>query len=666
MEKVRENTFCEFTALQKLRVNACGKLAFIAVRPDEQKNTYIRELCLYKNGIIRRNIASFIVLRDFVWMSETVLLINALCDRKYAGYAADDVPISVLYTLDIRTGELREYAKLPYKIAAFKTIGDGRCIMSVQVEPEAQALYAQCGQNIEAYADAYRQAKKCFTATEIPFCMEGEGFTGNARTVLCICQNGVLRELTTHKETVCGFDIFEDETLLFIVKEFDSIRRDESNIRKYNLKTGEMTIWKAQAPKIYANIKAISHSKYIAACTDGKLHGIYQDFSIEVCDTAEKTTDIFNADAGLSLFCSVNTDIHISSGHFIEICTDADGFYFVATVHDSSHIFRADYKTKEIAQVTHKPGLVKEAVLFGNKLYFIGARGVSGFELYHLDAATGKEKQLTDFNGRNDELFWAARPQEVSFHNKDGYEIFGWIMKPMNFTPGKRYPAVLSIHGGPNTAYGPNYIHELQFLASNGYGVFYCNPRGSVGRGGLFMDIRDKYFDADVSDLLEFTDFVVSSNNWIDTEKLGVMGGSYGGIMTAWLAGHNTRFAAAVTERTATNFISYFGTSEIGSQWMLDTLFTTPWQDIQKYWDYSPLKYAPLVNLPVLVIQSYLDYTCPHGSALEFFNALKFFQKEAKLVLFKEENHALKLSGAPRARIRRLKETIEWFDTYLK
>lgn len=666
MKMISENTFCAYTALQKQRTNTCGKLAFITVRADEQKNTYVRELCLYENGATRQNIAPFIVLRDFIWMSDTVLLCNALLDLKYVEYAVDGMPISVLYTLDIRTGEIQEYAKLPYRIVAFQSVEDGRCVMSVQIDPEAQALYAQCGQNMQAYATAYRQAKTCFTATEIPFCTEGEGFTGNTRTVLCIYQNGVLQELTSRKETICGFDIFEDETVLFIVKEFDAIKRDESKIRKYNLKTGEIIELADQVPKIYANIKAIGHTKYIATCTDGVLHGVYQDFSIEVRDFAAYTTNIFNAKAELSLFCSVNTDIHAPSGHYIALCTDAGGFYFVATVQDSSHVFRVDYKTKEIVQITRQSGLVKEVALAGKDLYFIGARGVKGFELYHLDAITGSEKQLTDFNGRNDEVFWVVQPQAVSFRNKDEDEIFGWILKPRDFSSDKKYPAILSIHGGPNTTYGPNYIHELQYLASNGYGVFYCNPRGSVGRGGAFMDIRRNYFNVDVSDLLEFTDFVVSSNPWMDAGKLGVMGGSYGGIMTAWLAGHNTRFAAAVSERTATDFISYFGTSEIGSQWMLDTLFTTPWEDIRKYWDYSPLKYVSSVNLPVLILQSYLDYTCPHGGALEFFHALKFFQKETKLVLFKEENHALKLSGAPRARVRRLKEIKEWFDTYLK
>ena len=495
MEKVRENTFCEFTALQKLKVNTSGKLAFITVRPDEGKNSYVKELCLFEKGSITRNIAPSLILRDFTWMSDTVLLINALPVEKYSQYVANDVPISILYTLDISSGEVREYARLPYKIASFMTVEDGRCVMSVQIDPKAEALYEKYGRNFKAYAEEYRQANTCFTATEIPYCVEGEGFTGNIRTVLCIYQNGELQELTSRKETVRGFDIYENESLFYTVQEFDSIRRDEARVRKYNLKTGEITLWPEQAAKIYANIKAINNTKYIAACTDGKLHGVYQDFSIEVRDTSANTTDVFNAEAELSLFCSVNTDIHLPSGHYIDFCPNEDGFYFVATVHDSSQIFWADYKTKKITQVTHKQGLVKAVVLYGKDLYFIGARGVGGFALYHLDAANGEERKLTAFNENTERSFWAAQPQEVSFYNKDGDEIFGWIIKPQDFTPGRKYPAILSIHGGPNMAYGPNYIHELQFLASNGYGIFYCNPRGSVGRGGLFMDIRGKYFN---------------------------------------------------------------------------------------------------------------------------------------------------------------------------
>lgn len=666
MENIRENTFCKFISPQKLRINKRGNLAFITVQPDESKNVYVRELCLYERGTVRKNVASFVFLHDFVWLNDTTILLDAVRGEDHIKCVDDGVPFSILYTLDIRSGTVKEYARMPYKIVAFKAVGDGRLAMSLLIDPEAKSLYERLGENLLSYADAYRRARDCFVASEIPFCMEGEGFSGNKRTVLGIFQNGALLELTSSKETVCDFDVYEDKVLVFIVKEFDSVRQDESTIGCYNLETGEMMQWPEQIPKFYASIRAVDESRYAAACTDGKLHGIYQDFSIEICDIATNNKLFLNADAELSLFCSMNTDIYMSSGQHREFCSKEDSLYFVSTVHDSSHVFRADYKEKKIQQVTRKKGLVKEIAAFKNEFYFVGARDRSGFELYKLNTNTGVEKQLTFFNKTNDVLLWSSQPEEVSFHNTDGHKIFGWVMKPRGFTSCKKYPAILSIHGGPNMAYGPNYIHELQFMASSGYGVFFCNPRGSVGRGGPFMDIRGKYFEADVSDLLEFTEFVLSSTPWIDGERLGVMGGSYGGILTAWLASHNTRFKAAVTERTAANLISYFGTSEIGSQWMQDTLFSTPWQNVRKYWDSSPLKYVPSVSMPVLVIQAHQDCICPSSNALEFFHALKFFRKESKLILFKEEDHSLKLTGAPRARIRRLREILGWFDTYLR
>ncbi len=666
MKRARENTFCEFTSLHKLKVNKGGKIAFVSMRPDEHKNAYIQELCLYGRDGLKQNIAPFAIINEFIWLDETMLMVNAVSEDEQIKCVDGSVPFSILYTVDSISGMVREYARMPYTIVSFKAIGDGRLVMSVRIDPEAQALYERLGEDLPAYAQAYQHVTECFTATEIPFCQEGEGFTGGKRTVLGIFQSGVLTELTSRKETVCGFDVFEDELIVFIVSEFDSVKRDEARIGCYNLKSGKMISGTEQTAKFYATVKAIDRSKYVATCTDGKLHGIYQDLSLEIKDIAANKEVLLNAEGELSLFSSVNTDIYHSSEHYIDLCVEGDNIYFVATQHDSSHVFRANYKTKQITQITHDQGLVKGIAVYRDKLYLIGAKDMSGFELYCLDVNTGSVTQITHFNGHNQTPLWVSRPQEISFRHSEGHDIFGWVMKPKEFSPDMKYPAILSIHGGPNTAYGPNYIHELQFLASNGYAVFYCNPRGSVGRGGAFMDIRGKYFAADVSDLLEFTEYVLSATPWIDREKLGVIGGSYGGILTAWLAGHNTHFEAAVTERTATNLISYFGTSAIGSQWMQDTFFATPWPDIEKYWDSSPLKYAPSVDIPVLFIQADLDCICPPSNALEFYHALKFFKKKSKLVLFMGEDHSLKVAGSPRARIRRLKEIVGWFDKYLK
>jgi len=239
-------------------------------------------------------------------------------------------------------------------------------------------------------------------------------------------------------------------------------------------------------------------------------------------------------------------------------------------------------------------------------------------------------------------------------------------MKPFNFEPGKKFPAILEIHGGPKTAYGEVFVHEMQLLASEGYVVIYCNPRGSDGRGNEFADIRGKYGTIDYEDIMQFVDEAVKRYEFIDENKIGVTGGSYGGFMTNWIIGHTDRFKAAVSQRSIANWISKFGTTDIGYFFVEDQHFATPWSNYEKLWWHSPMKYADKVKTPTLFIHSDEDYRCWLVEAIQMFTSLKYHGVESKLVIFKGENHDLSRTGKPLHRLRRLKEIIEWFDKYLK
>ncbi len=239
-------------------------------------------------------------------------------------------------------------------------------------------------------------------------------------------------------------------------------------------------------------------------------------------------------------------------------------------------------------------------------------------------------------------------------------------MKPVDYEEGKKYPAILDIHGGPKTVYGEVFFHEMQYWANAGYFVFFCNPRGSDGRGNEFADIRGKYGTIDYDDLMAFTDAVLAKYPGIDRERVGVTGGSYGGFMTNWIIGHTDRFRAAASQRSIANWVSMGFTSDIGFYFEEDQVSTTPWQDIDKVWWHSPLKYADKVSTPTLFIHSEEDYRCWLAEGLQMFTALKYFGVDARLCMFRGESHELSRSGKPKHRIRRLQEITDWFDKYLK
>ncbi|MDE1852800.1 MAG: S9 family peptidase [Thaumarchaeota archaeon] len=283
--------------------------------------------------------------------------------------------------------------------------------------------------------------------------------------------------------------------------------------------------------------------------------------------------------------------------------------------------------------------------------------------LEELYVSAGRERALTSLNAAVYEELRIVEPQHVSFKASDGEPIEGWVMLP----EGKaRVPGILYVHGGPKTAFGHSYMHEFQAFAGAGYAVVYLNPRGSDGYSEKFADIRGKYGTRDFEDLMEGLDFVLKKFPRIDGERLAIAGGSYGGFMTNWAIGHTDRFKAAVTDRSIASWISFWGTSDIGPYFTFDQVGGDPWTAEEKLLNDSPLRYAPNVRTPLMLVHSMEDYRCWMVEGLEFFTALKRLGKEAELVLFPGENHDLSRVGKPKHRVQRLNHYIRWFDEHLK
>jgi len=279
---------------------------------------------------------------------------------------------------------------------------------------------------------------------------------------------------------------------------------------------------------------------------------------------------------------------------------------------------------------------------------------------------TSQLKRLTYANETFLQNIVLSEPEEFNVQTDDDWNIQGWLMRPANFETGKKYPLILEIHGGPHMMYGQTYFHEMQLLAAKGYVVLYTKPRGSHGYGQTFVDaVRGDYGGKDYSDLMKAVDVALETFSFIDENRLGVTGGSYGGFMTNWIVGHTDRFKAAVTQRSISNWLSFYGVSDIGyffTDWELGTQLL---EDPKQLWDFSPLKYAENVETPLLILHGELDYRCPIEQAEQLFITLKTLRKEVEFVRFPEANHELSRSGHPKMRIERLKHICRWFDQYL-
>jgi len=339
-----------------------------------------------------------------------------------------------------------------------------------------------------------------------------------------------------------------------------------------------------------------------------------------------------------------------------------DGWiYYIATDGPRANLFRVNLKGK-IERVVRGDRSV-ETFGIGDYIAFIAQDATTPTELYILK--DGKEKKVTAFNDWIEE-YKLSEPEHFRVKVSDGMEIDAWIMKPVGFKEGKKYPAVLEIHGGPKTAYGYSFMHEFHVLAAKGFVVIFSNPRGSDGYGEDFADIREHYGERDYLDLMEVVDEAIKRFDFIDSERIGVTGGSYGGFMTNWIVGHTNRFKAAVTQRSISNWTSFFGTTDIGYFFAPDQIGGDPWSNTKGYWEKSPLKYAPNVETPLLIIHSMEDYRCWLPEALQFFTALRYLGKEVQLALFPAENHDLSRKGKPKHRMKRLELIVSWMEKWLK
>ena len=256
--------------------------------------------------------------------------------------------------------------------------------------------------------------------------------------------------------------------------------------------------------------------------------------------------------------------------------------------------------------------------------------------------------------------------ETLYFLNTDGVDIDGFVMKPVGYEPGKRYPGILHIHGGPKMVFGPGFHHEMQLWAASGFFVCYCNPRGSCGKGNAFADLQGKYGEVDFRDLMEFTDEVLRRYPEIDADRMGVAGGSYGGFMTNWVIGHTDRFRCAVSQRSIANYVGDYLLSDIGYYYVPDQQLGTIWEHPERLWKASPLTYADRVKTPTLFIHADKDYRCTLVNGLEMFAALKLHGVESKLCMFYGENHGLSREGKPSNRISRLSEILHWMEEHLK
>jgi dipeptidyl aminopeptidase/acylaminoacyl peptidase len=376
---------------------------------------------------------------------------------------------------------------------------------------------------------------------------------------------------------------------------------------------------------------------------------------------ADELTRVFDRSVGNTL----NSDSRVVSPDPSPVWDAEDmSLSFLATNGGSCSLYQVDLERKVVRAIVEGDRSV-EGFSFSKDGSVLAYTSMDSSNLADLYIRDGKsESKVTRFSDNSLSKLKLIRPERLVFKASDGVEVEGWRMKPQGFK-GTPVPAIVAIHGGPRTAYGNSLMFEFQLLAANGFAVLFTNPRGSDAYGEEFAAaIPKNYGDRDYKDIMEAVD-QFTKTGIADEKRLGVGGGSYGGYMTNWIIGHTDRFKAAVTERSISNWNSFFGTSDIGHFFAQEEVGGVPWENSQHYNENSPITYVQNVKTPVLIIHSEEDYRCPIEQGEQLFVSLKKQRKEAVMLRFPDENHELSRSGRPKHRIERLNQITEWFKKHL-
>ncbi|MFN2452749.1 MAG: prolyl oligopeptidase family serine peptidase [Pyrinomonadaceae bacterium] len=341
--------------------------------------------------------------------------------------------------------------------------------------------------------------------------------------------------------------------------------------------------------------------------------------------------------------------------------------FFETGVRGESHLFRVDVATKSLRQVTKGARAVHNFDLSdqGGKLVYTANDFKHLDDLYTANLRGEGERQLTHLNEKLWRQLQLQDVERITYKGADNWDVDGFLVKPVGWQAGKKYPLILNIHGGPAGMYGVDWYHEFQVYAARGWAVFFTNPRGSTGYGQKFeRGIENEWGGKDYTDIMNGVEAALQKYSWIDRDRLGVTGGSYGGYMTNWIVGHTNIFKAAVTLRSVVNFISDEGTRD-GAYGHKPDFGGDLFERFDLYWDRSPLKYAKNVRTPTLILHSDNDYRVPLEQGEQWFRALKHFGVTSEFVIFPRENHNLTRTGEPKHLVESLNWQLYWFERFI-
>lgn len=612
---------------------------------NEEENTYSTNIHLY-DGI-----------KHSVFSSDCG---KKVVKNKSPKYSADGKLVAFLSD---RSGsnQIWLYSK---KGEAIKISEAAKGVSSFSFSPDSKYLYYLAKERKEE--SKFPEKAKVTHITKLRYKFNGKGYLDHIpKQIYQVCLETLEVEQLTHFKHDAGHPIISADGSKIAFS--SNLSDDEQNLTQdiflFDIASKELVKLTDGKGRYYNPVFLANGDLICLGLEKHPYPGGYPDIWRINSDT--KDIECLTEDYNEYIAKSIGNDASSDDGNSGLIVSEDNKYvYFIITKGGNCYLECLDLTTKETNRAYGSGKMVVVSYDFKNGYL---AADIAD-PLSPGDLWLGQNLSLEKITSYNQELFedkYIAYPEKTSFSNDEGVLLEGWLLKPINFDDNKKHKLIMEIHGGPHTTYGNIFFHEFQILTGNGYGVFYGNPRGSMGYGEEFSrSIVGDWCGKDASDL-EFMAKEVSKIAWVDERHMGVTGGSQGGYFTNWLISHTNMFSAAVTQRSMSNLYTKYGIADNG--WSGDRHGmggADLWSEEDFILERSPIRYAPNVNTPLLLIHSDHDLRCPLEQAEQWYVALKRLGNITEMMIFHDENHNLSRTGKPANRLVRLDSILEWFNTY--
>jgi len=581
---------------------------------------------------------------------------------------ADNEKPAQIYLIPFRGGEAHTISEIEGKIECLNWSPDGKKLLCRVRKIDQEVLERQSDQQKEKLGTVKRHYRRVF------YKLDGEGYLPEERWHIWTVDttNGRARQLTDH-------DIYDDKDPTWSPDgksiAFMSNHSPDPDLERDAVDLFILPASGGKSKKVRTKFGDKSKASF---SPDGRFIAYFGTEGKGEWTKNQGLWIVPTDSSSQAINLTQDYDLHVSPDTINDVGTpeimpptwsnDGNTLYFPVVRHGRSELCSIDLEGNNFTTVAGAQGVVGSFAFNDDQTrlaYFMGKMNDPG-QVYLQEVGSTKELQITQVNEDLFSKIDLGEIEEVWIKGPDQNDLQGWILKPPGFDPDKKYPSILEIHGGPLTQYGEFFIHEFYYLAAAGYVVHFCNPRGGRGYGEEHAKaIWGGWGNADYRDLMIWTDFI-EQQPYISKKRMGVTGGSYGGYMTVWIIGHTDRFRAAVTQRCVSNLVSMWGSSDLN--WIFQEVLNDkpPFQDLDKFWEHSPIKYIGNARTPTLVIHSENDLRCPIEQGEQVFVALKTLGVDTEMVRFPGEFHGLSRNGRTDRRIVRLNHIVRWFDTYLK